>query len=405
MQLLLLSATFFPEENPRANRWWPMAKAMAREGHQLTIIARKAAGVPDQLHLEGIRIIRVGWPSAAGKWRSQLHTPSSLGWILRRLQYLRRWTWKEVWWPDSSIFWLLPAAWAAHTYIRQHQTDGLISISLPFTAHLAALWVKKKYPELRWIADHGDPFSLKGVLPQNNETLYQRLNSQAERSVLRYADHHFVNTPALAAWFRGLTNQPISVIAHPVPAYTPTPYPTSIDSFDFYYFGNLYIGGRSPSIFLSFIDYFKQQYPYGAEQLRVSFYGPHPPVGIPGYRGVLSRNEALQKIAESPILLSLGYPHPYMLPMKLMEYIGSGRPILHIASHPDDPVIPYLQNEPVYCVLLLTSSSSFSEAGVRLQHFLHTVHSMASYTPAVHPDLRPSALAQLYLSALRAPAP
>ena len=34
MKILLLSVTFFPEENPRANRWKELAFALARRGHR-----------------------------------------------------------------------------------------------------------------------------------------------------------------------------------------------------------------------------------------------------------------------------------------------------------------------------------------------------------------------------------
>lgn len=405
MHLLILSTTFFPEENPRANRWWPIVAAMAQEGHQITIIARRVHGLPDEVQIHHIHIYRVGWPLLEEKWRPLLSKSSPIGWVVRRMQHVRHRVWKKLWWPDSSLFWFLPATRAARRYIQQHALDGIISISLPFVAHLVALNIKIKYPSLYWIADHGDPFSLKNLLPQNNHTLYHRLNRRAEKAILRHANHHFVNTPALAAYYHrqaNLTTQ-LDIIAHPALTRYPSK-PSAISQtlpITFTYFGSLFTEGRDPSAFFHFLAYFQQQFPHWKRQLQPAFYGPLPPSPVWGYIRQLSHTASLAKMGESQILLSLGYSQPYMLPMKLMEYIGSQRPILHIATHMGDPVLPFLDNEPCYCNLLIPDISYFPKAALQLHRFLTWLIAHPTWTPPPRPELHPFAIAQQYLNAIK----
>ncbi|MBK8880364.1 MAG: hypothetical protein IPN74_18170 [Haliscomenobacter sp.] len=99
----------------------------------------------------------------------------------------------------------------------------MYTLSLPFTSHLAGYLLKRKFPGLPWFADHGDPFSVEGVIPQNNHRLYIRLNKWADRLIARKADCNFVNTPALKAHFSRLAGEGIRIleVPHPLPTETP----------------------------------------------------------------------------------------------------------------------------------------------------------------------------------------
>ena len=46
--------------------------------------------------------------------------------------------------------------------------DLIISVSLPFSSHIAAYLINKKINK-PWIMDIGDPFSLKSSAPENNQ--------------------------------------------------------------------------------------------------------------------------------------------------------------------------------------------------------------------------------------------
>ena len=64
--------------------------------------------------------------------------------------------------------------------------DLLISVSLPFSSHLAAYTLNKKRGT-RWIMDIGDPFYLKKDAPENNKYLYSYLNKYFENKFYKHA--------------------------------------------------------------------------------------------------------------------------------------------------------------------------------------------------------------------------
>ena len=55
---------------------------------------------------------------------------------------------------------------------------------------------------------------------------------------------------------------------------------------------------------------------------------------------MVSRNEALEKMGTSfHCLLSIGNLNPSQLPSKVIEYISTGKPVIHFAEIANDPVI------------------------------------------------------------------
>jgi dimeric dUTPase (all-alpha-NTP-PPase superfamily) len=55
---------------------------------------------------------------------------------------------------------------------------------------------------------------------------------------------------------------------------------------------------------------------------------------------MVTRNEALEKMVTSlHCLLSIGNLNPSQLPSKIIEYISTGKPVLHFVEIKDDPVL------------------------------------------------------------------
>ena len=55
---------------------------------------------------------------------------------------------------------------------------------------------------------------------------------------------------------------------------------------------------------------------------------------------MVTRNEALEKMVTSlHCLLSIGNLNPAQLPSKVIEYISTGKPVLHFVEIKDDPVL------------------------------------------------------------------
>lgn len=374
MKILLLSVTFFPEENPRANRWKELAWAMARRGHEVRVLCRAVPGLPDYLEERGVRIFRVGRRPLGSRLFRDRGSSSS---YLRLLLHIRALSWKKLWWPDSSVGWWFPAFYTASRWVRAGLVDRLYTISLPFVAHLVGFALKKRFPAVFWAADHGDPFSIKGLLPQNNHRWFHRMNRWAEVRVLQTADQNYVNTHKLADWYRELAgaDTAVQVVPHVLPGNggaTQSPVGGKgrlcID-----YFGRLVPGLRDIEPFLSVLDAFFRACPAWEEKILLRVFGQS---GINERAfllamGALTHAESLDAMRESDVLLSLGYSEPYMLPMKTMEYLHSTRPILHIAVHPEDPVPLLLRDFPTFHSIAFYQDTEL--AAVELAAFLSSV--------------------------------
>lgn len=410
MHILLLSVTFYPEENARANRWKAIAFEMAAKGHAVWVLCRRAPDCPDSMHVNGVTIIRTGHiPLGAQYRKTQRTTRKQPAKLFNILLYLRSQTWKKIWWPDSSLTWWWPAIRKATLLIPALNITALYTISLPFVAHLVGMHLKKRFPNLYWIADHGDPFSIRGVLPQNNHRLFHRLNRFAEKKVLQQADCNFVNTPALETYYRKLAvGCHVKIVPHVLPNIPPTrTIPTfSEPRITIDYFGTLIPQNRSAQAFFDFLHFFLQVYPHWQPYIDLRFFGSGIIPQEGRYIANLPHEEALQAIQHAHILLSLGYNSPYMLPMKLMEYLASGRPILHIVQHPEDPALDLLHDFPTCYTIDLSDTYHYPECVLRLNTLLETYQSNTLSDVQLikaHALYSPSAVSARYLNAIKVP--
>jgi glycosyltransferase involved in cell wall biosynthesis len=91
--------------------------------------------------------------------------------------------------PDARRFWIKPSVKYLSDYIQKNDIRHIISSGPPHSMHMIALGLKKKLPELKWIADFRDPwtnidFYEKLMLSKGAD----RLHHEMEMNVLRNAD-------------------------------------------------------------------------------------------------------------------------------------------------------------------------------------------------------------------------
>lgn len=67
--------------------------------------------------------------------------------------------------------------------------------------------------------------------------------------------------------------------------------------------------------------------------------------------GPVPPDDAAAREQAADILLCLGNARDEQMPSKIFGFLGSGKPILHLAASPTDPVLPYLQRYPLALVL------------------------------------------------------
>jgi glycosyltransferase involved in cell wall biosynthesis len=91
--------------------------------------------------------------------------------------------------PDARRFWIKPSIKYLSDYIQKNKIRHIISSGPPHSMHMIALGLKRKFPDLKWIADFRDPWT--------NIDFYEKLmlgkaadkkHHNMEMSVLQSAD-------------------------------------------------------------------------------------------------------------------------------------------------------------------------------------------------------------------------
>ncbi|MFN3773520.1 glycosyltransferase family 4 protein [Cloacibacterium normanense] len=61
--------------------------------------------------------------------------------------------------PDARVFWVKPSVEFLEKYLKVNHYDVLVTTGPPHSLHLIGLSLKKKLPDLKWIADFRDPWT------------------------------------------------------------------------------------------------------------------------------------------------------------------------------------------------------------------------------------------------------
>jgi len=61
--------------------------------------------------------------------------------------------------PDARVFWVKPSTQFLEHYLKENKIDVVVTSGPPHSLHLIGLNLKKKLPNLKWIADFRDPWT------------------------------------------------------------------------------------------------------------------------------------------------------------------------------------------------------------------------------------------------------
>ena len=226
--------------------------------------------------------------------------------------------------------------------------DIIISVSLPFSSHIAA-YIINRGKNKKWIMDIGDPFSLKNNAFENNRYLYKSLNYYFENKFYKKADQVVFTHQESANEHKKFFNisEKKVTIGNPISSFSQELFQKSI-SFNYEtkpimigYFGVLTKGVRSPEEVLKFFS--KTEFElhwYTNPDSREMIKQNKIDLKYNKFFDMVSRNEALEKMVNSlHCLLSIGNLNPSQLPSKVIEYISTGKPVIHFVEIQDDPVL------------------------------------------------------------------
>ncbi len=255
--------------------------------------------------------------------------------------------------PDGAAVWKCMNRPAAFKYVSEQKPDIIYSTSYPYSDHLLALGLKKKYPKIPWVADFRDEWMNNPyLLDKPYNTLRMRIESKMERETISNADAVIANTPVMMKNFirsYGEFEYKFSCIPNGFDKDDFNEYKVSADKacnekMTFTYTGMLY-GRRKPDLFLDCIRTLIDTGIIDKDKIKVKFIGKFTPgyfnglcerfnlqdiISVSDY---LPHKESIKQLLMSDVLLLIEGAGPggeAFYTGKLFEYMNAKKPIVAI---------------------------------------------------------------------------
>lgn len=380
-RILIISHSYKPCLTPRSFRWTAIAEKWVQQGGKVDVVCSWLPGLSRSEIVSGVAVYRVGGEiiermrsilrpesQSATEYKNNSSSstvknnmPASL--IMTAVRFIHDIFWKNLYWPDYACTWIGPASNKALELCRTEDYSAIISVSDPFSSHLAGRKVKLHYQQVNWLVDIGDPFCFRDDIPTNNLRIYKSLNVKAERAIFDEADGISVTCQQTADKYAELFTEfknKIEVIP-PLLSITPgqkktgTFFPSS-SSLRFLYIGTLYRSIRSPELLLKLFALLNENNP--STKIELHFVGSinkcedlflkyHQMIGSQIFlHGQVDRDSAICAMEEADILVNIGNFNCYQLPSKIVEYASLGKPILNLTTIDDDSSQLFLKDYP-----------------------------------------------------------
>lgn len=98
--------------------------------------------------------------------------------------------------PDSEYFWYYFNRKKVAEIIKKHKINCIYTTSFPYSSHLMGLYLKRLFPNIRWITDFRDEWTNN---PYHLDSIYKRIKLKFEKkkelSVTNECDFLITNTP------------------------------------------------------------------------------------------------------------------------------------------------------------------------------------------------------------------
>jgi hypothetical protein len=321
LNIVIVSGVIFPRIAPRAFRATELAKALAKKGHKVTLIA--SLGNYDYSNFEkqtGIVVKDLGTSYFAtlnsdGKINVPLWKKGIIYLLMKLLHF-----------PD-----VLLTAKAKKAVLKEDNIDILITIAIPHSIHWGVSFISNKKRNFNtWISDCGDPFM--GNLVSKPYFYFKYIE--------KYWGHKtdFITVPiidAKKAYYKEVENK-----IHEIPqgfdfsevrlsAYQKNEVPT------FLYAGLFYPEKRDPTHFLNYLSSLKTDFKFIIYTSKLDLIKPHLDVlkDKIEIRESVDRGVLMLEMSKVDFLININNKGiSSQVPSKLIDYCLSKRPILEISS-------------------------------------------------------------------------
>lgn len=375
--ILVISFSFRPLNNPRAFRWTHLSEKIAEAGHSVDVVTSWVPGCSDTERIGNLSIYRAGWKflerlrdqrrsarERAGKLKMPKTTPLSTK-VRQLVSKSVNSLWRALYWPDASCLWFFPARQKVLALIAQKEYDVVICVAPAFTAVAVGHSVYKHVVDAVWLIDLGDPFSFLEGAPPNNTSLYAGLNQWYERRTFARAHVISVTNPqTLQKYATAFPESATKLLVIPPLLSLPQRGIKTVVPGRLVYVGTMYRNIREPGFLLELfrrameagLDLETELHCYGDVSSCLDIITKYEYLLDKRvfFHGVVSREVAAQALDEAHVLINIGNDTAYQLPSKVVEYAATGKPIINLAKSSLDSSAGFFASYP--CALNLISS-------------------------------------------------
>lgn len=246
--------------------------------------------------------------------------------------------------PDARKFWIKPSVRFLSKYLKNNPVDVIISTGPPHSMHLIGLGVKRK-TGIAWIADFRDPWTQIDFYDKLELTRYaDRRHRRLEARVLNEADRIVTVSPSWVEDYHHLSGREIDLITN---GYDPADFVDrdKLETDDCMTHIGSINEDRNPVALWEVLNECLEKNEILPDDFRLRLIGPVDGSALAAIKtqpALASRlehipwkdhGEVVVDMMKSGVLLLLVNMAPNslgILPGKLYEYMGSGRPILAV---------------------------------------------------------------------------
>lgn len=253
--------------------------------------------------------------------------------------------------PDARKFWIAPSIKFLTNYLKENQVDVIISTGPPHSTHLIAMGVKKN-TGIKWIADFRDPWTKIDFYSKLQMTTYaDQKHHQLEKEVLTTADKIVTVSYAWATEFEAISGKKnITVIHNGFDHADFEEQVLALDKeFSICHIGSMNADRNPTTLWKVLADLCKNDKDFAAH-LKIRLMGQVDfavlesikKMGLAPYLekiDFLPHTQAIATMKQSQVLLlciNNTENQNGIIPGKLYEYLGSGRPIICVGPDNND---------------------------------------------------------------------
>lgn len=362
LKVLVCAHDFAPNPSPQSLRITRLCEQLLQLGHDVRILTRTArSGMPIQDVIDESRIVRTspGWALGMIDGLSSLvrrdgRELTAVGTTLatisgQRLKSRLINAWYDVlgavYFPDARSGWVSPALREGRALIRNFQPDVIVASHEPAASLRVALKLGRT-GRIPIVAELGDP-----VLTPYTSSRWQEESFALEGEICRKAAMIVVTSSATAALLRQRHGSGIAPLLTIPQGFCPPADDlmrpmTDTTDLQLVYTGRFY-AFRDPTPLVEAV--------LRVPGCRLTVAGPELPSALMPlflqypeklrFAGNLPQEEAVSLQRSSDLLVNIGNAGMSQIPGKLMEYLGSGRPVLHLQPDADDPAAALVGEE------------------------------------------------------------